>query len=110
MVPFSSGNSERSAAAIDWRYVRHPHSGFKFALLERGGSTSAVLVFEETSLAGTLIVYDLAAATARDLRELVAQLILHALSQPQLTAVRVLLDTRHPARSALRRLGFVPRA
>ena len=107
------GGEVRRAASLEllnWRYVRHPHTRFRFATLRRAGGALGLAVFEDSSIDDTCTVYDLFAASEHDLRELLSRLAIHCLSQPRLIALRVLLDGRHPARAALRRVGFIARA
>lgn len=101
-------DSER--AALEWRYVRHPHTRFTFATLRHAGEPRGYLVFEENTTSGTCSVYDLFAGSASDLRALLALFILRGLAIPGLASVRVLLDERHPCRDQIRRLGFIARA
>lgn len=98
-----------SAQVLGWRYTRHPHTAFRFATLSRAGVARAFLVFEESTHPGTCSIYDLWAASAADVRALLALFMRRALTAAQLKNVRVLLDERHPWRAELRRLGFIAR-
>lgn len=98
-----------SAEMLSWRYERHPHTRFIFASLQDGGLVKALLVFDDCTLDGSCTIYDLLAQTVEDLRGLVALFILYTLSLRRFTTLRGALDARHPARSCLRRLGFVAR-
>ncbi|HEX4388420.1 MAG TPA: GNAT family N-acetyltransferase [Steroidobacteraceae bacterium] len=96
--------------ALEWRYVRHPHTQFVFATLRHAGEPRGYLVFEESTLSGTCSIYDLFASSPSDLRALLALFILRGLATPGLASVRVLLDERHPCRAQIRRLGFISRS
>jgi GNAT superfamily N-acetyltransferase len=98
-----------AAHNLAWRYMRHPHTQFRFATFRRAGTVRAFLVFEEGTHAGTCTIYDVAAASAPDLRALLALFMLRALSSAHLSAIRVLLDAHHPWRGELRRVGFIAR-
>jgi GNAT superfamily N-acetyltransferase len=98
-----------SAPLLEWRYARHPHTRFTFACLQVGGAVKALLVFEDRTLDGCCTIYDLLAETAEDLRGLLALFILQMLCSGRFTTLRAALDADHPARSCLRRLGFVGR-
>jgi hypothetical protein len=54
-------------------------------------------------------VFDLRGETEEDLRALLALFVGRGLSSAGLASVRVLLDSAHPARAALRRTGFITR-
>jgi len=94
---------------LTWRYAQHPRIRFRIAKLVRNREVLAFLVFEQDADARSCLVFDLVAATPPDLLCMLALFILRALSEPGLTTVRVLLDSLHPDRASLRRLGFVPR-
>jgi GNAT superfamily N-acetyltransferase len=95
--------------SLSWRYARHPHLAFRFARLTRDGRPRGFLVFEESKTERSCSIYDSVAATPEDLQCTLALFILRALDEPQLTTVRVLLDSHHPWRACLRRLGFIAR-
>jgi GNAT superfamily N-acetyltransferase len=109
VAPAGIAVRDQSAALLEWRYARHPHTRFTFATLQDGGSVKALLVFEDCTLDGSCTIYDLLAETAEDLRALVALFVLHTLRLGRFTTLRAALDAQHPARSGLRRLGFVSR-
>jgi GNAT superfamily N-acetyltransferase len=98
-----------SAATLEWRYARHPHTRFTFATLQHEGAVKALLVFEDSTLDGSCTIYELLADTAQDLRGLTALFIQHAWGPGRFTTLRTALDVRHPARSWLRHLGFIAR-
>lgn len=106
-----AGAAERVASQelLAWRYLRHPHTRFRFATLRRAGAETGLLVFEDSRLTDTCTIYDLFYATDADLLELLSQFVRRCLSTPGLAAVRVLLDARHPARAQLRRVGLITR-
>ncbi len=95
--------------SLEWRYVRHPHSRFTFATYWREGAVRGLLVFEDTTLGGTCSIYELFALTEEDLRGMLALFILRSSAAPGIATLRVALDAAHPARSALRRVGFISR-
>jgi hypothetical protein len=95
---------------LEWRYAQHPHTRFTFATFRRLGEIRGFLVFEATGIEGTCSIYDLVAATAPDLRAMLALFVLRSLATPGLATLRILLDERHPGRAQLRRLGFIARA
>jgi len=94
---------------LEWRYLRHPRTRFSFATLRHAGEPRAFLVFEESTLPGTCLIYDLFAGSVADLRALLALFILRGLGVPGLASLRLLLDQRHPSRAAIRGLGFFAR-
>lgn len=101
---------DMSAAALDWRYARHPHTRFTFGTFKRSLEARGLVVFEDDISEGTCSVYDLLARDRLDLREMLALLVQRCRAIPELVTLRVLLDARHPAREALRSLGFIDRA
>jgi hypothetical protein len=98
---------ELSADTLQWRYTHHPRSRFTFATLQQAGEVRALLVYEEVD--GTCVIYDLLAARQQELEGLLAAFVGHILARNELLALRIVLDQDHPARSGLRRLGFLAR-
>jgi len=97
------------AQALKWRYLQHPKTRFTFTTFNRAGEVRGFLVFEESTLERTCSIYDFVAQTPADIRAMLALFILRGLSKPDLIALRVLIDDRHPHRSCLRSLGFIAR-
>jgi len=95
--------------SLNWRYAQHPHTRFIFARFARSDETRGLLVFEDSTLEHTWSIYDLAAKTPADLRAMLTLFVQHALSEPDLVALRMTVDERHPCRTHLRRLGFIAR-
>jgi len=95
--------------SLEWRYVRHPHSRFTFASYWRDGSVRGLLIFEDTTLGGACSIYDLFALAEEDMRAMLALFILRSSAVPGIATIRVALDGAHPARDALRRVGFIAR-
>jgi GNAT superfamily N-acetyltransferase len=108
-APSEGAVHDTSTQALMWRYREHPNTRFVFASYRRANELRGFLVFEETSLQGSCQIYDLAARTLADMRAMLALLILRGLRTPGIVSVRVLTDDRHPARRALRALGFSAR-
>lgn len=95
--------------SLEWRYVRHPHSRFTFATYQLAGVVRGLLVFEDTTLSGTCSIYELFAQEERDMCAMLAHFVLRSAAIGGLGTIRVTLDSAHPARTALRRAGFVDR-
>lgn len=109
-LPKASGvQRSLEPGALEWRYVRHPHSRFTFATYWLGGAVRGLLVFEDTTLEGTCSIYDLFALEDADMRAMLALFILRSSTVPGIATIRVMLDGAHPAREALRRVGFIAR-
>ncbi|MBS0377857.1 MAG: hypothetical protein JSS29_05165 [Proteobacteria bacterium] len=92
-----------------WRYERHPHGRFRFAVLKRGSEAKALVIFEEEADKATCTVYDIVSESEAYCRHAFARFVLRCMDAPELDSVRVPLDSGHPARLVLRRLGFLAR-
>lgn len=95
--------------ALKWRYAQHPNTRFTFATFNCSGEVCGFLIFEESTLEQTCLIYELVARTPADMRSMLALFILRGLSTPNLITLRVILNDRHPHRTCLRRLGFIAR-
>lgn len=100
---------ELSTANLEWRYQSHPHCAFRFASLSSAGRKRALLVFEQDSVPGSVVIYELHATDAAQRRALLASFVEWARQQPQLKSVRMQLAAAHPLRADLRALGFLRR-
>jgi GNAT superfamily N-acetyltransferase len=109
-LPRVSGVQRRfPPGALEWRYVRHPHSRFSFATYLYEGRVRGLLVFEDTTLEGTCSIYELFALGDEDMRALLALFVLRSSAIPGVATLRVAVDEAHPARESLRRVGFITR-
>lgn len=100
---------ELSPESLGWRYTQHPHTRFSFAAFSRAGQLRGLLVYEDATLEQTCSIYDFLASSPADLRAMLALFIRRCLDTPGITSLRILVNARHPDRSYLRRLGFIPR-
>ncbi len=106
-----AGTVQRSLppGSLEWRYVRHPHSRFTFATYWLDAAVRGLLVFEDTTLGGACTIYDIFAQADEDMRAMLALFILRSSAVPGIATIRIALDGAHPAREALRRVGFIAR-
>ena len=108
LAPHGCAMHDLGPEELHWRYAQHPHSHFVFGRFYRAGALRGFVVFEDDVSAQTCTIYDLTAGNAEDLGALLALLVRRSLAA-ELTLLRMIVDNRHPARSLLRRLGFVAR-
>jgi hypothetical protein len=102
--------SDRSMAALNWRYANHPQATFKFATLDRRGQPAGYLVYELAEGGRECSIYDLLLAEAGDLGCMLALFATHLADQGRVHVVRLLLNDEHPYARRLWKLGFVARA
>lgn len=102
--------SDRSMAALNWRYTNHPQAAFKFAALDRRGQLAGYLVYELAEGGRECSIYDLLLPEAGDLGCMLALFASHLADRGGVHAVRLLLNDEHPYAKQLWKLGFVARA
>jgi GNAT superfamily N-acetyltransferase len=95
--------------SLSWRYTQHPHTRFRFGAFSRAGKLRGLLIYEDASLEQCRLIYDVVAATAADVRAMLALFILRGLDTPGLASLRITINERHPWASCLRMLGFISR-
>jgi hypothetical protein len=101
--------SDRSMAALNWRYANHPQATFKFATLDRRGQPAGYLVYEFAEGGRECSIYDLLLPEPGDLGCMLALLAVHLAGQGGVDAIRLLLNDEHPYGGQLWKLGFVAR-
>jgi GNAT superfamily N-acetyltransferase len=106
---FGDAVRDRGPEALLWRYAQHPHTRFGFGTFARAGQLRGLLVYEDSSLEQSRLIYDVVAVTPADVRAMLALFILRSLDSPGLTSLRITLNERHPWVACLRMLGFISR-
>lgn len=101
--------SDRSRAALCWRYGDHPSRRFRIARFLRAGELKGYVVFETADDGSDLSIQDAVIAEPAALPDMLALFVAWCLGQPRLGTVRMSLSEGHPHAAGLWRLGFVPR-
>ncbi len=95
------------SASLTWRYARHPYYRFAVCKLMLGERLAGYIVHSRDR--DDCAIADLAVADPSLQRPFLAEFLLRALDKQEYRAVRVVISDKHPARSVLRRLCFIPR-
>lgn len=98
---------DRSLAVLTWRYAKHPYIQFQFVRLALDEKTVGYLVY--TQHGNEVTIYDALVRDDRMFPILIRFLLLHCLSCPEFSKVRITLHQRHPYGLTLWRLGFFRR-